>query len=324
MKKDKNNSTNSQQHITSIGGSAVMEGVMMKGPKEIATAVRKPDGEIVIDKRAVGSLVTKYHVNKIPIVRGVFAFFDSLISSMRALMYSADFIDIEGEEDEQESKFEAWLTAKLGDKMKDAVIYFSVFIAVIFSVGLFMLLPYLFARFLGIFIKSGVIKTLIEGVFKVCLFLGYIILVSQMEDIKRVFQYHGAEHKTIFCYEAGLELTPENATKMKRLHPRCGTSFLVFTMIISIILFSLVSKYSWGNPLIGVGLRILLLPIVAGVSYEIIRWAGRSQNPVVCLLSKPGLWLQRITTREPDLDQLEVAIAAMKSVLTGNKEDDKW
>lgn len=301
-----------------------MEGVMMKGPKEIATAVRKPDGEIIIDKRAVGSLVTKYHLNKIPIVRGVFAFFDSLISSMRALMFSADFIDVEGEDEEKESKFEAWLSAKLGDKMKDAVIYFSVFVAVIFSVGIFMLLPYLFARFLGIFIDSGVIKTLIEGVFKVCLFLGYIILVSQMEDIKRVFQYHGAEHKTIFCYEAGLELTPENAAKMQRLHPRCGTSFLVFTMIISIILFSLVSKYSWGNPLIGVGLRILLLPIVAGVSYEIIRWAGKSMNPVVCLLSKPGLWLQRITTREPDLAQLEVAIAAMKSVLTGNKEDDKW
>jgi uncharacterized protein YqhQ len=310
-------------HITSIGGSAVMEGVMMKGPKEIATAVRKSDGEIVIDKKAVGSLVTKYHVNKIPIVRGVFAFFDSMISSMRALMYSADFIEIEGEE-EEESKFEAWLTKKLGNKMKDAVIYFSVFIAVIFSIGLFMLLPYLFARFLGIFIESGVIKTLIEAVFKICLFLGYILLVSQMEDIKRVFQYHGAEHKTIFCYEAGLPLTPENAAKMKRLHPRCGTSFLVFTMIISIILFSLVSKYSWGNPLIGIGLRLLLLPIVAGVSYEIIRWAGRSQNPIVSLLSKPGMWLQLITTREPDLDQLEVAIAAMEAVLTGNKEDDKW
>jgi uncharacterized protein YqhQ len=208
--------------------------------------------------------------------------------------------------------------------MKDAVIYFSVFIAVIFSIGLFMLLPYLFARFLGIFIESGVIKTLIEAVFKICLFLGYILLVSQMEDIKRVFQYHGAEHKTIFCYEAGLPLTPENAAKMKRLHPRCGTSFLVFTMIISIILFSLVSKYSWGNPLIGMGLRLLLLPIVAGVSYEIIRWAGRSQNPIVSLLSKPGMWLQLITTREPDLDQLEVAIAAMEAVLTGNKEDDKW
>lgn len=319
----KNKNTPPQQHITSIGGSAVMEGVMMKGPKEIATAVRKSDGEIVIDKKPVGSIVTKYHVNKIPIIRGVFAFFDSMISSMRALMYSADFVELEGDE-ESESKFEAWLTAKLGDKMKDYVIYFSVFVAVVFSVGLFMLLPYLFARFLGIFIESGVVKTLIEGVFKICLFLGYIILVSQMEDIKRVFQYHGAEHKTIFCYEAGLELTPENAKKMPRLHPRCGTSFLVFVMIISIILFSLVSKYSWGNVFIGVGIRILLLPVVSGVSYEIIRWAGRSQNKVVCLLSKPGLWLQRITTREPDEKQLEVAIAAMKAVLTGNKEDDKW
>jgi len=322
----KDNNTQ-QKHITSIGGSAVMEGVMMRGPKEIATAVRKPDGEIIVDKKPISSLVTKYHVNKIPILRGVFAFFDSMITSMRALMFSADFVDLEGEE-ESESKFDKWLEAKFGDKVKDIVIYFSVVIAVIFSIGIFMLLPYFFARFLGIFIKSGVIKTIIEGVFKICLFLGYIILVSQMEDIKRVFQYHGAEHKTIFCYEEGLPLTPENCMKMKRLHPRCGTSFLVFVMIISIILFSLVSRFSWGSGIagffIGLGIRLLLLPIVSGISYEIIRWAGRSQNPVVCLLSKPGMWLQLLTTREPDEKQLEVAIAAMSAVLTGNKEDDKW
>ncbi|MCD8049955.1 MAG: DUF1385 domain-containing protein [Clostridia bacterium] len=324
MKKDKNEP---QQHITSIGGSAVMEGVMMRGPKEIATAVRKSDGEIVIDKKPVSSLVTKYHVNKIPIVRGIFSFFDSMISSMKSLMYSADFIELEDDE-ETESKFDKWLTDKFGDKVKDIVIYFSVFVAIIFSVGVFMLLPYFFARFLGIFIESGVVKTLIEGAFKIVLFLGYILLVSQMEDIKRVFQYHGAEHKTIFCYENGLPLTPENAAKMSRLHPRCGTSFLLYVMVISIILFALVSKVSWGEGVagffIGLGIRLLLLPIVSGLSYEIIRLAGRSQNVVVCALSKPGLWLQRITTREPDLEQLEVAIAAMSAVLTGNKEDDKW
>lgn len=307
-----------KEHMTSIGGSAVMEGVMMRGPKEIATAVRKPDGEIVLDKRAVSSLVTKYHVNKIPIVRGVFAFFDSMICSIRALMWSAEFVDLE---EDTESKFDKWLTEKFGDKMKDIVIYFSLFVSVIFSVGLFFILPNIITGLLGGIIKSSFLKTLVEGFVRIGIFLGYVLLVSQMEDIKRVFQYHGAEHKTIFCYEAGLELTVENARNMSRLHPRCGTSFLVFVMIISIVLFSFIS---WDNIWTRLGLRLLLLPVVAGVSYEIIRWAGRSKSRIVCLISRPGMWLQKITTREPDDSQLEVAIASMKSVLTDNKEDDKW
>lgn len=307
-----------KEHITSIGGSAVMEGVMMRGPKEIATAVRKPDGEIEIDRRAVSSLVTKYHVNKIPVIRGVFAFFDSMISSIRALMWSAEFVDLE---DDSESKFDKWLTEKFGDKVKDIVIYFSLFISVIFSVGLFFVLPHFITSLLENVIKSNLIKTLIEGVIRISIFLGYVLLASRMEDIKRVFQYHGAEHKTIFCYEAGLDLTVENARSMSRLHPRCGTSFLVYVMIISIILFSFVS---WGNMWIRLGMKLLLLPVVAGISYEIIRWAGRSKNKVVCVISRPGMWLQNITTREPDDSQLEVAIESMKAVLTENKEDDKW
>lgn len=307
-----------KEHITSIGGSAVMEGVMMRGPKEIATAVRKPDGEIEIDRRAVSSLVTKYHVNKIPVIRGVFAFFDSMISSIRALMWSAEFVDLE---DDSESKFDKWLTEKFGDKVKDIVIYFSLFISVIFSVGLFFVLPHFITSLLENVIESNLIKTLIEGVIRISIFLGYVLLASRMEDIKRVFQYHGAEHKTIFCYEAGLDLTVENARSMSRLHPRCGTSFLVYVMIISIILFSFVS---WGNMWIRLGMKLLLLPVVAGISYEIIRWAGRSKNKVVCVISRPGMWLQNITTREPDDSQLEVAIESMKAVLTENKEDDKW
>lgn len=307
-----------KEHITSIGGSAVMEGVMMRGPKEIATAVRKPDGEIEIDRRAISSLVTKYHVNKIPVIRGVFAFFDSMISSIRSLMWSAEFVDLE---DDSESKFDKWLTEKFGDKVKDIVIYFSLFISVIFSVGLFFVLPHFITSFLENFIKSNLIKTLIEGVIRISIFLGYVLLASRMEDIKRVFQYHGAEHKTIFCYEAGLDLTVENARSMSRLHPRCGTSFLVYVMIISIILFSFVS---WGNMWVRLGMKLLLLPVVAGISYEIIRWAGRSKNKVVCVISRPGMWLQNITTREPDDSQLEVAIESMKAVLTENKEDDKW
>ncbi len=307
-----------KEHITSIGGSAVMEGVMMRGPKEIATAVRKPDGEIEIDRRGVSSLVTKYHVNKIPIIRGVFAFFDSMISSIRALMWSAEFVDLE---DDSESKFDKWLTEKFGDKVKDIVIYFSLFISVIFSVGLFFVLPHFITSLLENLIQSNLIKTLIEGVIRISIFLGYVLLASRMEDIRRVFQYHGAEHKTIFCYEAGLDLTVENARNMSRLHPRCGTSFLVYVMIISIILFSFVS---WGNMWIRLGMKLLLLPVVAGISYEIIRWAGRSKNKIVCVISRPGMWLQKITTREPDDSQLEVAIESMKAVLTENKEDDKW
>lgn len=327
MSKDKNKACQ-PCHITSIGGSAVMEGVMMKGPKEIATAVRKPDGEIIIDKKPVGSMVTKYHVNKIPIVRGVFAFFDSMVSSMRALMFSAEFVDLEDDTEEM-GKFEAWLTNKLGDKMKDFIIYLSVIIAVFFSVGLFILLPSVIADAVNMIVNASAFRAAIEGVVRILIFLGYIILVSQMEDIKRVFQYHGAEHKTIFCYENGLELTPENAASMSRLHPRCGTSFLVFVMVISIVIFSFIPNYKeqFGaiyGMLIGLGVRILLLPVVSGLSYELIRWAGRSQNKFVALLSKPGMWMQKITTREPDLAQLEVAIAAMKSVLTDNKEDDKW
>ncbi len=308
-----------KKHITSIGGSAVMEGVMMKGPKEIATAVRKSDGEIVVDKRAVSSLVTKYHVNKIPIVRGVFAFFDSMISSIKALMWSAEFFDVEGEE--SESKIDKWLEEKFGDKIKDIVIYFSLFVSIIFSIGLFFIFPNLITGFLKDFVKNNALMTLIEGAVRILIFLGYVLLVSRMNDIKRVFQYHGAEHKTIFCYEAGLDLTVENARNMSRLHPRCGTSFLVFVMIISIILFSFIS---WSNIWVRLGLRLLLLPVVAGLSYEVIRWAGKSKSKVVCVLSKPGMWLQNITTREPDDSQIEVAIVAMKEVLTDSKEDDKW
>ena len=250
----------------------------------------------------------------------MFAFFDSMITSVRALMWSAEFVELE-DDSQEPSKFEKWLTEKLGDKIKDVVIYFSVIVSVIFSVGLFFILPNLVTSLVAKFIPGNILKTLLEGVVRIGIFLGYILLVSRMEDIKRVFQYHGAEHKTIFCYEAGLELTPENARKMSRLHPRCGTSFLVFVMIISIILFSFLS---WDNMIMRIVLRLALLPVVAGLSYEVIRWAGKSQSKIVCTISKPGMFLQKITTREPDDKQLEVAIAAMKAVLTDNKEDDKW
>ncbi len=312
-------------HITSIGGQAVMEGVMMRGPKEIAVAVRTPSGEIVMDKKPIASILQKYKFLKLPIIRGVVSFIESLIIGTKALMYSAEFFDIEEEEDkakketmteEERAAFEA-----KENKMKTAAIYGSVVFALIFGIGLFMLLPTVLVGFVKPFIGSGVLATLLEGVVRIILFLLYIALVSRMEDIRRVFEYHGAEHKTIFCYESGEELTVENARKFSRLHPRCGTSFLLIVMVVSIILFSFIS---WDNPLTRIVLRLLLLPVVAGLSYEIIKLAGRSKSKVMKFVSLPGMWLQKITTNEPDDSQLEVAIASLSAVLTGNREDDKW
>lgn len=312
---------NEKVHKTSIGGQAVMEGVMMRGPKEIATAVRKSNGEIIIDKKEVSSVFTKYKFLKIPILRGVISFFESMITGVKCLMFSAEQADLEDGEDYKPSKFEQWLDDKFGDKVKDIVIYFSVFVSLIFSVGLFILLPTVLVGWLKKFIVSAPVLSLCEGGVRIVIFLAYLFLVSRMKDIQRVFEYHGAEHKTIAAYEHGEELTPENARKYSRLHPRCGTSFLLIVMIISIIFFSFLKwETVWQRMLY----RLLLLPVVAGVSYEIIKFAGRSDSKVVKWLTSPGLALQLLTTREPDDSQLEVAIAALKSVLTGNKDDDRW
>ena len=311
-------------HKTSIGGQAVIEGVMMKGPKEMAIAVRKPDGEIIIEKKPVSERIRKSKILKWPLIRGCVGFFDSMVTGVKALMFSAQFFDIEGEE-ESESKFDQWLERKFGDKLKDIVIYVSVVLSLIFSIGLFFLLPNfiteLIAKISGISV-DGTVRTLIEGGVRMFIFLGYILLVSQMKDIKRVFMYHGAEHKTIATYEHGMELTVENARKGCRLHPRCGTSFLIFVMIVSVIVFLIIPKgLPWYMRAI---FKILLLPLVAGISYEIIKFAGRHENWFTKIISMPGMWLQYITTREPDDSQLEVAIASIKAVIPDNKEEDKW
>ncbi|MBE7049009.1 MAG: DUF1385 domain-containing protein [Ruminococcaceae bacterium] len=312
-------------HITSIGGQAVMEGVMMRGPKDIAVAVRTPEGEIVVDKKPVASIIQKYKLLKLPIIRGVVSFCESLIIGTRALMFSAEFFDIEEEEDKVKkatmTEDERKATEAKESKIKDVAIYGSVAMALVFGVGIFMLLPTILVGFVKSYIGSGVLATFTEGIVRIFLFLAYITLVSQMKDIRRVFEYHGAEHKTIFCYENGEELTVENARKFSRLHPRCGTSFLLIVMVVSIILFSFIS---WSNLWTRLGLRLLLLPLVAGLSYEIIKFAGRSKSKCMKIVSMPGMWLQKITTREPDDSQLEVAIASLQSVLTGNREDDKW
>lgn len=312
---------NKEIHKTSIGGQAVMEGVMMRGPKEIATAVRKSNGEIIIDKKTASSIFTKYKFLKIPILRGVISFFDSMIIGVKCLMFSAEQVDLEDGEEYKPSKFEKWLDDTFGDKIKDIVIYFSVFVSLIFSIGLFILLPTVLVGWMKHFIVSAPLLSLCEGGVRIVIFLAYLFLVSRMKDIQRVFEYHGAEHKTIAAYEHGEELTPENARKYSRLHPRCGTSFLLIVMIISIIFFSFLKwETVWQRMLY----RLLLLPVVAGVSYEIIKFAGRSDSKFVKWLTSPGLVLQLLTTREPDDSQLEVAIAALKSVMTGNKDDDRW
>lgn len=319
-----------KEHITSIGGQAVMEGVMMRGPYKTAVAVRKPDGDIECKVDENGTK-TRGKFWKLPIARGCINFIDSLVIGMKALMYSAEFVDLEDEE-ESESKFDKWLEEKLGDKIKDIVIYVSIAISLVFSVLLFMILPTFltkgaekigeliphFANIAG----SHLFTSIFEGIIRMAIFIGYLALVSNMKDIKRVFQYHGAEHKTIACYEAGEELTVENIKKHTRFHPRCGTSFLLFVMIVSILLFALLPRVD--QVLLRVVMRLALLPAVAGISYEIIKFAGRSNNRCVKWLSKPGLWLQKLTTREPDDSQIEVAIASMEPCIPENKEDDRW
>ena len=306
------------QHKTSIGGQAVMEGVMMRGPEKMAISVRKPDGEIVTKVEDV-KIKKKSIWLKIPIVRGCINFFGSMVTGVKALMYSAEFVDLE--EEGEPSKFDKWLEKVFGDKLKDVVVYFSVVLSMFMSIGLFILLPTWLVSLLDFVTESVVIKNLSEGVVRIVIFLTYLYLSSLLPDIRRVFQYHGAEHKSIACYEAGEELTVENARKNKRLHPRCGTSFLLIVMVISIICFSFMG---WQNIWIRTLTRLALMPVIAGLSYEVIKLAGRYDNFLTRILSFPGLCLQRLTTNEPDDSQLEVALEAIKAVIPESKEDDKW
>lgn len=320
---------NKETHKTSIGGQAIIEGVMMRGPYKTAMAVRKSDGEIILEANENGTKRRNAFL-KLPLVRGCVNFVDSLVIGMKALMFSADQVDIEDDEEESESKFDKWLEDKFGDKIKDIVIYVAIAISLVLSIAMFIMLPTLVTRGIEWILKATpfaaaagtkVFTSVVEGVLKLAIFIGYLALVSQMKDIKRVFEYHGAEHKTIACYEHGEELTVENVKKYTRFHPRCGTSFLLFVMIVSIILFSVLPKT---GVILRMVMRLLLLPLVAGISYEIIKWAGRSDKACVRILSKPGLWLQRLTTREPDAEQIEVAIKSMEAVIPENSEEDKW
>lgn len=323
-----------EKHITSIGGQAILEGVMMRGPFKTAMAVRKPNGEIECKINDNGATNKNKFLN-FPVIRGCVNFISSLVLGMKAIMFSAEFVDLD-EDEETESKFDKWLEEKLGDRIKDIVIYFAIALSLVLSVGLFILLPTAIAQGIQELLKyvglkelatSGSFLSTAEGIVKMIIFLTYMYLISRMEDIRRVFEYHGAEHKTIACYEAGEELTVENVKKHTRFHPRCGTSFLLIVMIVSIVIYAFLPSFDkYGailRLLLRMGTRILLLPIVAGLSYEVIKLAGRS-NGCMRTLTKPGLWLQRLTTIEPDDSQIEVAITSMKAVIPGDKESDKW
>jgi len=307
---------------TTIGGQALLEGLLMIGPQYRATAIRKPDGEIIIEKHLQKP---KGKLSKIPIIRGAVNLFSQMVIGVKALMYSANFIDLEdGEEKYEPSKFEKFLERKLGDKVTDIAIYFSVILSIFFSVGLFILLPTFLANFFPINKESfsgSVILNLIEGAFRIGLFIGYLALVSLLKDMKRVWEYHGAEHKTIHCYEHGDELTIENVRKYSTRHPRCGTSLFFTIMIISILIFSLTG---WNNVFINALIRILLVPLVVGISLELIKFAVKHDNWLFKVVSAPGLMFQAFTTREPDDSQIEVAIAAFNEVLPVEVGSDEW
>ncbi|WP_066506116.1 DUF1385 domain-containing protein [Abyssisolibacter fermentans] len=292
-----------------VGGQAIIEGVMMKGKNSVSVAVRKPDGEIEVDKRKITPVTEKYKFLGLPFFRGSVALIEAMIIGTKALMYSAKFYE---EEDYEPSKFDKFLEKIFKDKVEDVIIYFSVFISLLISIGIFMLGPSFITNLLKSKINNAIGLNLIEGLIRVIIFLIYIFSVSKLKDIKRVFEYHGAEHKTIHCYENNEELTVDNARKYTTLHPRCGTSFLFTVMIISILVFSL---FGWPNPLLRFISRIVMLPVIAGISYEINRYTGKSQSKFAFIVSYPGLLLQKITTNEPDDSQLEVGIAALKGVI---------
>ncbi|MBZ9606381.1 DUF1385 domain-containing protein [Clostridium estertheticum] len=288
-----------------VGGQAVIEGVMMRGSAGIATAVRTEQGEIVVEKKGYTAYTKKNKILGLPIIRGFVSLIESLVIGVKTLNYSASFF----EEEEEPSKIDKWIKKVFKEKSSDVIMGISLVISLIISIGLFFILPTIVASLFSKVGASTMGMNIVEGIIRILIFLIYVYLIGKMEDVKRVYQYHGAEHKTIFCYENNVELTPENAAKFGRLHPRCGTNFLFLVMIVSIIMFSLTG---WNSIWERIMYRIVLLPLISGGSYEIIKWMGRSTGTLAKILSYPGLKLQNLTTREPDLSQIEVAIKALK------------
>ena len=301
----------------------MIEGIMMQNGENYAVAVRKPDGEIEVKKDTYRSVTKKYPFLGIPFIRGVFKFADSMIVGMKALTWSCSFF--EDDEDAEPGKFEQLLDRVFGEKLESAIMAAVLVISFILAIGIFMLLPLGIANLFKGVITSDHLMAVLEGVIRIAIFIIYIKLVSRMEDIRRTFMYHGAEHKTIFCYEAGLPLTVENVRKQPRHHPRCGTSFLFMVIAISILVSTVVfGIWPVHNALWRFVAHLLMLPIIVGVSYEFNRWAGRHDGPVTKLLTAPGLWLQNFTTFEPDDSMIEVGIKALELVLPEVKGEDAW
>ena len=323
MSKMSNNSEKTQSKFKSkIGGQALIEGVMMVGIDTSAMAVRLPTGEIHLETWAANNGKKAPWYKKTPFVRGIFNFVSSLILGYKCLSKSAD-LSIE-EDDEPQSKFEKWLDDKFGDKIMTFVMGLSMVLGLALAVLLFMYLPSLISKGVNHFIPMGnFAKTFLEGIIKIIVFIAYIGLTGLMKDMKRLYMYHGAEHKTIACYEAGLELNVENVRKQTRFHPRCGTSFIFLVLLIGILVFSIL-RLPWDNVLLRVVCKLALMPVVIGIAYELIKLAGRYDNIFTKIISFPGLKLQRLTTREPEDDMIEVAIASLKPCIPEDKEDDKW
>ena len=291
-----------------IGGQAVIEGVMMKNKEQYAVAVRKPDKLIEVKVEEYHGIAEKYSLFKSPSLRGVGAFVESMVVGMKTLTYSASFYE---EEEEKPSRLEETVGKVFKEKAESVIMGITVAVSILLAVAIFMILPFFIAEYFSRLTDNVTLLALVEGLIRVAIFLLYVVAISQMQDIKRVFMYHGAEHKTINCVENGKELTVENVRTQSRYHKRCGTSFLFVVMFISILFFMVIRV---DNVVLRMLLRILLVPVIAGVSYEFIRLAGRSDNAVVNLLSKPGMWLQSLTTREPEDDMIEVAIQSVEAV----------
>ncbi len=319
---------NKTTHKTSVGGQALIEGVMMQGPKGIATAVRKTDGDIAVEHHEFKHIRDKYKILGVPIIRGMVNFIESMILGYKMLMYSAEVSGMEDLEDVEMNRFEKWLTDKLGDKFMNIIMGIATVVGFALAFLIFFYLPVLAFNKLNEAFSGSLtpLQGTIEGVLKIIIFVVYIAFVSQMKDIKRTFMYHGAEHKTIACYEAGMELTVENVKKCTRFHPRCGTSFIFVMLILSIVISTILSKIF--QPIASVRilwmiLKIAFIPLVMGLGYEFIRYAGRHDNFITKILSAPGLWMQRLTTKEPDEKMIEVGIASLEAVITDNPKDDE-
>lgn len=296
---------------SNIGGQAVLEGVMMRNGGKYAVAVRKPDGEIEVKEENYQSIIKWKQLTRIPFIRGVFNFIDSMVLGMSTLTYSASFY----EEEELEAELSDAEAAK-AEKKEKVMMGVTIAFSIVLAVGIFMVLPYFLSDLLKTFVPSYTLRLVIEGAIRILIFVGYIAVISLMKDIKRLYMYHGAEHKCINCIEHGLDLNVENVRKSSKEHKRCGTSFMLFVMLVGIVLLFFIRVES---PLLRVVVRIALLPVIAGISYELIKWAGSSDNVVVALLSKPGLWLQRLTTKEPEDDMIEVAIRSVEAVFDWHK-----